>query len=154
MSDNFELLACLKMAAGLPCDPRHRKTLLQAADEIDKLQTQLTAARDEVEKLRGRVAELECGASDVVELFDRVTGEIDYDVYELFQRAIEKLRDMPKSNRAWLLRKQAEAIEKVALRFPESPFVDCDNVRADIMGDAEILRRQADEAERAGGGDA
>lgn len=142
-------------------EPKEQKQNL--ADLILEQRDKITALQSEIDEARGEAAEL----LTVCQSIHRdllLRAEPDWDgsgrkvvnlsagFWDELNRVIGKSCDLAgRSFDAMVLRKQAEAIEKVALRFPETPFVDCDNVRADIMGDAEILRRQADEVERAGG---
>lgn len=100
---------------------------------------ELTRLKSEVERLRGRLAELE----DVVEN------------YEALKR-MHRLDNYPNelAAKAWLLRKQAEAVEpaiRTALRNLGNADLTEEDIDQFAYDYAQRLRQQADEAEKAGG---
>ncbi len=75
---------------------------------------------------------------------------------DLFRRACEDLLDDRPIARAYILRKQAEAVEKLGQdigvfdpEYDDQEYVEIP--RREVKGYANRLRQQADEAERAGG---
>jgi alanyl-tRNA synthetase len=65
--------------------------------------------------------------------------------------ARECIKKMGKSNKAAILRAQADAVERSALLFPGRDLTD---IRCSLHGEAQRLRNQADELEKTGGSDA
>lgn len=92
--------------------------------EIDELQSELTAARDEAERLRARVAELE---------LER----------KVFSAPVEVDRSWAE---AAILRKQAEALETEASTWNSD--ADGGIVVAELRASANILRQQAQSIEK------
>ena len=92
-------------------------------DEIDRLKAQLKEAEE-----KGRV------------LMDMCR--------DLKARVAELERCVDDGSDAWLLRKQAEAVERAAMNFGGRDYSE---VRLGLCEWAKHLRQQADEAERAGG---
>lgn len=121
--------------------PSHRRAVEQAADEIARLQA-------EVERLRARVAQLEVAALDAIQAMPGGQAKADLrDAYD---------EDTPAT--AWLLRKQAEAVEAAVYELtpghygpPDDPspeFVAACEMCAEFSGYAQRLRQQAAEIEK------
>ncbi|MCC4269156.1 hypothetical protein LL254_00350 [Marinobacter nauticus] len=89
---------------------------------------------------RERIEQLENVNRDLRQQLARAEAKVD-----LFRRACEGLLDDRPIERAFILRKQAEAVEKCAEGLTDS------RSQAWLMREANQLRNQADEAERAGG---
>lgn len=45
MEEPFDIVLLLHMASMVACDPRHRNTLVQAKDEIERLRKEIEALR-------------------------------------------------------------------------------------------------------------
>jgi len=88
-----------------------------------------TMQDDEIDRLKARVAELEAD------------NEHQRERRNAARECIKKMGD----GSPWLLRKQAEAVEKSALLFPGRELTD---IRCSLHTEAQRLRQQADEAER------
>lgn len=140
MSDLFKMYAQENLSPGTPHHPE--EVYDWAAEEIRTL-------RQQHEQAQARVAEL---LTFIREAEDNGTVES------------ELARILSEDNsEAWLLRKQAEAVEAVRdsikEQYPLEPFGDLDEyviagmkeVYTYVEKSAQRLRQQADEAERAGG---
>lgn len=121
------------------------QTLVNALEEIEALKLAnrdlrhwFEDARDEAERLQGRVSELEA----TVQLAVENAKDDDPDVWIQIDRVLAA-----DNSRAWLLRRQADAVEK---------FAEClSGTRNKRLAQSEVdrLRLEADELE-AGGDDA
>lgn len=132
------------------------KILLEAADEI-------AAARDEAERLRGRVAELEhliryaqvesgvCMCGDEIKSHNQASGHSPVDIWDHASgKALEG------TSEAWLLRKQAEAVDKVNRRLTTLSEETSERMNSKLVAqycasvageEAQRLRQQAAELE-------
>jgi len=124
--------------------------------KVDSLAEKLNTARSEVERLQGRCGELEhliryaqvesgvCMCGDEIESHNQASGHSPVDIWDY---AAEKA--LEGTSEAWLLRKQAEAVEEAArLMDAAGNAFDAKFAASDY---AQRLRQQADEAEKAGG---
>lgn len=136
------------------------QTLVNALEEIEALklanrdlQHWFEDARDEAERLRGRVSELEA----TVRLAVENAKDDDPDVWIQIDRVLAA-----DNSRAWLVRKQAEAVEGYAVALhqwlkdrpgnPSAEFVDGIYQAAEQAERYEKrLRNQANELEAGGG---
>jgi cell division septum initiation protein DivIVA len=133
--------------------------------KVDRIAKKLTAAKAENEALRARVAELEEFVSDTATACQR---SLDPDwvpdwVHDALSPISDRCRtllgdDPDEYESAWLLRKQAEAVEGWANDQHLPPNEDltelgwhAKRIYGRAKDYAQRLRQQADEAERAGG---
>ncbi len=115
--------------------------------KIKKLRKEIQTLRQQLAESQGRVAELEdalvWALGKLAIEVPTVGGSVSY------MRAFEKAEAAlgKSSSKAFILHKQAEAVEYMMLDLPDGhPF----KVRA--KNEAQRLRQTADDAERAGGG--
>lgn len=103
---------------------------------------EITTLRQQLAKSEARVAELEEGLRGITQYPDvrEYVGTICHDA------ALSALKG---SDGAWLLRKQAEAVEAFVEPYYRTPFTR--GIVMDGQEYAQRLRQQAAEAERAGG---
>lgn len=113
---------------------------------------ELTRLQSEVERLRGRLDQLEA----LLKASDR-RASVATEALETEAENHTKLRNSLHSG-GWLLRKQAEAVEAVSENLKAMCKVDYRRwvkpAVTELDNEAQRLRQQADEAEKAGGGDA
>lgn len=127
-------------------------TVRKAMVENAELRQHLTTAQAEIEALRGRVAELEAAFAGASDLIMRIHNALHYG--EIYQwndgrECWQEMDDFADGYRhsAWLLRKQAEAVDP---HWPKSQAI---MIKDDARSRAYELKQQADEAEKAGGGE-
>lgn len=129
------------------------KCEIDPGKEIARLQSELTAARDEAEGLRGRVSELE-SQPVAVQLSELMRGlEIGagmasmppYIFYLLGKKVADQAKDATDSA---ILLQRAYALEAEAMEWPEDQYKECSHVRASILAAAKELKDKADELEK------
>jgi len=117
--------------------PQEQKENL--ADLILKQRDEITTLRQQLEQAEARVAEYQKSITAFVAENERLQAEL-VQVEDISPSAI--------------LRKQAEAVEKCETALSQIPGAmlwDMDQVQSWLAGEAQRLRNQADELEKAGG---
>lgn len=143
MSD-FDLQGLVQV--GISTDrPAHKNIIREAVGEI-------TLLRVEVERLRGRCAELESGLEGIANCaygYNHPKAQTADEAASWMNGEAMRLLGDPQPS-AWLLRKQAEAFEVEAQRVRENSAGNCDPLYSTCLEDsAQRLRQQAAEIEKA-----
>src|SRR5690554_6673116 len=120
--------------------------------QIAALRQQLATTQAENEALRAQIKETEAKGRVLMDISRDLKARVaelesTLESYEALRR-MHRLENYPNelAARGWLLRKQAEAVEKAAKRcIPKGLSL------SSILDYAQRLRQQADEADRAGG---
>lgn len=112
-----------------------------------EVQSELTAARDEAERLQGRVAALEEGLYGIANCAFGYSGCRQTVEEAAIWMNGEAMGLLEGSDGAWLLRKQADAVEE-QVRIERKHFDSYAPCLTRMEDRAQRLRQQADEAEQ------
>jgi len=124
----------------MPLGPYERK-------QIKAMHEEITTLRQQLEKAEARAAK-QTDALQSIAVAMKDAGTLSKEMHDLIVAATDGCTE------AFILRKQAEAVEKCEVELNQTPGAmlwDMDQVQSWLAEEVHRLRNQADELEKAGG---